>query len=298
MRVEDPPNARKPCVVFLNPFAICSSGITIRRTYYLELTDREFPSRVGGAWRSLSSGRFPVKYQPDGGADLRLVHELIEKLGLPATKTYLFARALTHSSYVNESPHAQEDNERLEFLGDAVLDFLAGAWAYQHFPEMAEGELTRLRSALVRTEQLAAFARDLNFGPALRLGRGELTSGGRDRDTLLCDAFEAFVGALYLETSIEVCGQFIEPMFESASAQIFKKPDLSDAKSRLQEYAQGNKLGAPIYMLVDKIGPEHARTFEVEVRLNGESLGRGSGSSKSVAEQEAASAALKSLGLE
>ena len=260
--------------------------------------DREFPSRVGGAWRSLSSGRFPVTSQPDGGADLRSVQDLVERLGLPAKKMYLFARALTHSSFVNESPHAQEDNERLEFLGDAVLDFLAGAWVYHHFPEMAEGELTRLRSALVRTEQLAVFARDLNFGPVLRLGRGELTSGGRDRDTLLCDAFEAFVGALYLETNIEVCGQFIEPMFETATKHIFARSDLSDAKSRLQEYAQGQKLGTPAYLIVDKLGPEHARTFEVEARLNGESLGRGSGSSKSVAEQEAASEALKSLGLD
>ena len=236
--------------------------------------------------------------QSNGGDDLRPAQELLERLGLPVKKKYLFARALTHSSYVNESPHAQEDNERLEFLGDAVLDFLAGAWAYDHFPEMAEGELTRLRSALVRTEQLAAFARDLKFGPALRLGRGELTSGGRDRDTLLCGAFEAFIGALYLETGIEVCSQFIEPMFKSASAQIFARLDLSDAKSRLQEYAQGNKLGTPAYIIVDKSGPEHSRTFEVEVRLNGETLGRGSGSSKSVAEQEAASAALKTLGLE
>ena len=236
--------------------------------------------------------------QPNNGADLRSVQELVERLGLPVKKLYLFARALTHSSFVNESPHAQEDNERLEFLGDAVLDFLAGAWAFHHFPEMDEGNLTRLRSALVRTEQLASFARDLNFGPALRLGRGELTSGGRDRDTLLCDAFEAFVGALYLETNIEVCAQFIEPMFESATAEIFAKADLADAKSRLQEYAQGEKLGTPAYVVVDKTGPEHARTFEVEVRLNGKSLGRGSGSSKSAAEQEAASAALKSLGLQ
>lgn len=236
--------------------------------------------------------------QTNSGDYLRVVQELIERLGLPVKKMYLFARALTHSSYVNESPHAQEDNERLEFLGDAVLDFLAGAWAFHHFPEMAEGELTKVRSALVRTEQLAAFARSLSFGPALRLGRGELTSGGRDRDTLLCDAFEAFVGALYLETNIDVCNQFIEPLFESAAKHIFAKADLSDAKSRLQEYAQGNKLGTPAYVVMDKTGPEHSRTFEVEVKLNGEALGRGSGSSKSVAEQEAASAALRSLGLE
>jgi ribonuclease-3 len=232
------------------------------------------------------------------GADLRAVQELVERLGLPVKKMFLFARALTHSSFVNESPYAQEDNERLEFLGDAVLDFLAGAWVYHHFPEMAEGELTRLRSALVRTEQLAAFAREMKFGPALRLGRGELVSGGRDRDTLLCGAFEAFVGALYLETDINEAARFIEPLFEQAIHHIFSKPDLSDAKSRLQEYAQGQKLGTPAYVIVDKLGPEHARTFEVEVRLNGEPLARGSGSSKSTAEQEAATAALKSLGVD
>ncbi|MBV6395628.1 MAG: Ribonuclease 3 [Anaerolineales bacterium] len=236
--------------------------------------------------------------QPNDGTDFRAVQELVERLGLPVKKMDLFERALTHSSYVNESPRAQEDNERLEFLGDAVLDFLAGAWAYHHFADMAEGELTRLRSSLVRTEQLASFARDLNFGPALRLGRGELTSGGRDRDALLCDAFEAFIGALYLETSIELCAQFIEPMFEAACGKIFARPDLSDSKSRLQEHAQGNKLGALAYAIVNKSGPEHSRTFEIEVRLNGEALGSGSGSSKAIAEQAAASAALKTLGLE
>jgi ribonuclease-3 len=222
----------------------------------------------------------------------------MERLGIPAKKTYLFVRALTHSSYVNESPHAQEDNERLEFLGDAVLDFLAGAWVYHHFPEMTEGELTRLRSSLVRTEQFASFARDLKLGPALRLGRGELSSGGRDRDNLLCDAFEALIGALYLEAGVDACSQFVEPLFESAAKAIFARADLADAKSRLQEHLQGQKLGGPAYVTIETIGPEHARIFVVEARLNGQPLGRGSGSSKSVAEQEAASAALKSLGLE
>ncbi len=235
--------------------------------------------------------------QSNGGADLRPVQELIERLGLPVKKLYLFARALTHSSYVNEVPHAQEDNERLEFLGDAVLDFLAGAWVYHHFPEMSEGELTRLRSSLVRTEQFASYAREMNLGAALRLGRGELASGGRDRDNLLCDAFEAFIGALYLEAGVDACSRFIEPLFESAARTIFSKTDLADDKSRLQEYSQGQKLGSPAYVIVETIGPEHARIFVVEARLNGQPLGRGSGSSKSVAEQNAASAALKTLGL-
>jgi len=238
-----------------------------------------------------------LSLHPDRGAEFRSVRALVERLGLPVKNLSLFARSFTHRSYVNEHASAVEDNERLEFLGDAVLDFVVGAWVYNHFPEMAEGELTRLRSALVRTDSLAAFARNLDFGPALRLGRGELASGGRDRDTLLCGAFESFIGALYLETDVQTAAQFIEPLLESTREQIFSKPDLSDAKSRLQEWTQGQKLGAPAYALVEKIGPEHSRTFEIEVRLNGEALGRGRGPSKATAEQEAAQAALEKLGV-
>ncbi len=226
------------------------------------------------------------------------VQALVERLGLPVKNLFLFTRALTHRSYVNENPHSLEDNERLEFLGDAVLDFLVGAWVYNHFPEMNEGGMTRLRSALVRTDQLADFARSLNFGPALRLGRGELNSGGRDRDNLLCGAFEAFVGALFLETDIATVEKFIVPLLESTREQIFSQTDLSDYKSRLQEWTQGQKRGAPAYILIDKSGPEHQRTFVVEARVNGDALGKGSGPSKSAAEQEAAKEALKKLGLE
>ncbi|MBI5934483.1 MAG: ribonuclease III [Chloroflexi bacterium] len=222
---------------------------------------------------------------------------MVESLGLPVKNLSLYARALTHRSFVNEIATTLEDNERLEFLGDAVLDFVVGAWVYQRFPEMAEGELTQLRSALVRTDALAAFARRLDFGPSLRLGRGELGSGGRDRDNILCGAFEAFVGAIYLEQDIQGAIAFIEPLLESTRDQLFAGPDLSDPKSRLQEWSQGQKLGAPSYVLVDKLGPEHSRTFEIEVRINGEPLGRGRGPSKASAEQEAAKIALEKLGV-
>jgi ribonuclease III len=231
------------------------------------------------------------------GAEVRSVQALIERLGLPVKNPSLFVRAFTHRSFVNEHTSAVEDNERLEFLGDAVLDFIVGAWVYNHFPEMAEGELTKLRSALVRTDSLAAFARRLDFGPVLRVGRGELASGGRDRDNLLCGAFEAFIGALYLETDIHTATQFIEPLLESTREKIFAQPDLADAKSRLQEWTQGQKLGSLNYALVETKGPDHARSFEVEVRLNGEALGRGRGSSKASAEQEAAKAALSAMGI-
>ena len=123
---------------------------------------------------------------------------LAGRLGLPFSNLSLLMRALTHRSYVNEHADASEDNERLEFLGDAVLDFVAGEWVYHRFPEMPEGDLTKMRSALVRNDQLASFARHLDLGRALRLGHGELTSGGLGRDGLLGLAFEAVIGALYL----------------------------------------------------------------------------------------------------
>ena len=290
--------------MYFTQFACLPIYVYNRRTFDLELMDRETPippqfqrGGRGGAWRSLSSREAPLTLQRDTGAEFRSVRALVERLGLPVKNISLFVRAFTHRSYINENPSAQEDNERLEFLGDAVLDFVVGAWVYNHFPEMAEGELTKLRSALVRTDSLAAFARRLDFGLALRLGRGELASGGRDRDNLLCGAFEAFIGALYLETSVQFAAEFIEPLLESTQEKILAQPDLADAKSRLQEWSQGQKLGAPAYVLVEKLGPEHARTFEIEVRLNGESLGRGRGSSKANAEQEAAKSALEKLGV-
>lgn len=217
---------------------------------------------------------------------------------MPVKDLQLFVRALTHSSYVNESSAPIEDNERLEFLGDAVLDFVVGAYVYDHFPEMKEGQMTRMRSGFVRTEQLADFARQLDLGPALRLGRGELASGGHERETLLCDAFESFVGALYLDAGILVVEKFVLPFLDASRDKILSLPGLSDPKTRLQEWAQSQKMGAPIYLVVDKSGPEHARIFEVVVRLAAQQMGRGKGSSKAAAEQAAAQAALNWLGLE
>ena len=128
--------------------------------------------------------------------------ELAERLGLKFNDWLLLSRALTHRSYLNEHAEAIEDNERLEFLGDAVLDFMVGAWLYNRYPEMPEGDLTRMRSALVHTQQLAEFAAKINLGNALRLGRGEIQGGGRHRPALLCDTFEALVGAIYLDQGI------------------------------------------------------------------------------------------------
>jgi ribonuclease-3 len=218
--------------------------------------------------------------------------ELAQRLGLPPSNLRLLARALTHRSYVNEHADVPEDNERLEFLGDAVLDFVVGAWLYNRYPEMAEGELTRMRSALVRTEQLAAFGRELDLGSAMRLGRGELHGGGRERAALLCATFEALTGAIYLDRGIEAARDFVLPLLARTADEIVLQPDIYDAKSRLQEWAQSRRLGIPRYETRSAEGPDHAKTFVVEVYVNGELAGSGAGPNKQVAAQNAAADAL------
>jgi len=223
--------------------------------------------------------------------------QLAKRLRLPFKDWLLLGRALTHRSYLNEHPEALEDNERLEFLGDAVLDFVVGAWLYNHFPEMPEGDLTRMRSALVHTEQLAEFARRLNLGQALRLGRGEVQGGGRFRSALLCDTFEAVIGALYLDSGIQAVTDFISPLLEEASEEILINHKNEDPKSLLQEWAQAQGFPAPQYHTRNASGPDHAKVFEVEVQMNGKVYGSGSGHSKQAAAKAAAQEALKSLGL-
>ena len=215
------------------------------------------------------------------------------RVGLPVKNWLLLSRALTHRSYLNEHPEALEDNERLEFLGDAVLDFLVGAWLYNHYPEMSEGQLTRLRSALVRTEQLAEFARQDDLGAAMRLGRGEGRAGGREREALLCGTFEAIIGALYIDTGLESVRDFMEPRLESAARQILSKRKDQDPKSLLQESVQSKGFPPPIYRTISTSGPEHEKTFEVEVLINGNVYGTGSGHSKRSAAKAAAHLALE-----
>jgi ribonuclease-3 len=235
--------------------------------------------------------------QMDSHVESESAADLAKRLALQFTNLHLLVRALTHRSYVNENLNALEDNERLEFLGDAVLDFVVGAWVYNHFPEMQEGNLTRMRSALVRTDTLAEFARQLDFGPALRLGRGELASGGRERDNLLCATFEAVIGAMYLDAGIPTVEKFVEPLLVEASARVASHVERYDPKSTLQEWAQSNKLGTPKYTTVNSSGPDHARTFTVQVQVNGKVFGHGVGTSKQTAAQAAAHEALESLGL-
>jgi ribonuclease III len=227
--------------------------------------------------------------------DYETASELSRRLNLPFQNPSLLTRALTHRSYVNENSAATEDNERLEFLGDAVLDFIVGAWVYHRFPEMPEGDLTKIRSALVRNDQLAEFARNLDLGKALRLGRGEFITGGGQRDALLGSAFEAVLGALYLDSGLGAVEAFVKPLLEEARPSVLTK--IHDPKSQLQEWAQARKLGAPRYHTVATTGPDHARFFIVEVSIGERVEGRGSGSSKHAAQAAAAADALKTLGI-
>jgi ribonuclease-3 len=234
-----------------------------------------------------------------GDSETESPQEFASRLGLPIVHHSLLARALTHRSYLNEHlDEALEDNERLEFLGDAVLDFLVGAWLYNRFPEMREGDLTRLRSALVRTEQLAEFANQLNYGQAMRLGRGEGQGGGRQRLALLCATFEAVIGALYLDAGLEAVTNFIDPLLEPAADQILSTNQDRDPKSMLQERIQAHGFGTPVYRTVGTTGPEHLKMFDVEVVVNGEVFGLGRGPSKQAAAKEAARLAIERLDLE
>ncbi|MGI6259496.1 MAG: ribonuclease III [Anaerolineaceae bacterium] len=210
---------------------------------------------------------------------------------------FLLTRALTHRSYINENKHVLEDNERLEFLGDSILDFIVAEWLYNQFPEKKEGFLTKVRAALVHTQQLSEFARQIDLGQALLLGKGEDSAGGRDRDAILCDAFEALIAAIYIKTDIETTRKFLVPFLERESGKIIKNHAEEDVKSRLQEWAQAQGYPSPNYLIINESGPDHAKIFEVVAIVNDRRIAKGQGSSKQQAEKAAAENSLKKLGV-
>ena len=221
------------------------------------------------------------------------LQELQARLGVQLDDEALLERALTHRSYVNEIIGATvQDNERLEFLGDAILDFVVGDYLYQRFPEMDEGVLTALRAALVRTKTLADFARQLEIGPCLRLGLGEEETGGRGRVPTLCAAFEAVVGAIYLDQGLQAVSRLVEPLVEPALERIMARSLHKDARSQFQVWAHGAYNVTPRYEVVGAEGPDHEKSFTVQVLLEDEVWGIGSGRSKQAAAQAAADVAL------
>jgi len=257
--------------------------------------ERFFLTLLVRDYRSLSSWETYLIPQDLEPRDFESASELSRRLNLPFSDLSLLIRALTHRSFVNENPDSLDDNERLEFLGDAVLDFIVGAWVYNRFPELQEGDLTKIRSAIVRNDQLANFARRIELGGAIRLGRGEAASGGRDRDALLGSAFEALIGAMYLDSGLDAVEAFVSPILNDSQEYILD--EIHDPKSLLQEWAQAEKLGTPQYVTISTKGPDHAKEFEVEVRIKGMAYGRGHGTSKQVAARIAAQTALEAMGI-
>jgi len=226
---------------------------------------------------------------------LKSQKELMERVGIQFDDILLLTRSLTHRSYLNEHPEALEDNERLEFLGDAVLDFLVGEWLYNRFPEMEEGDLTQMRSAFVQTSQLAEFAKEIGLENAVRLGHGEVKSGGKLRKTLLCDVFEAFIGAMLLDQGISIVKNFVYPLLEGAVDEIIEQHKNEDPKSRLQEWAQAHGYHPPKYRTIKVSGPDHAKIFKVEAWINDVVMGVGKAKSKRAAEKIAAKKMLESI---
>ncbi|MGG4169751.1 ribonuclease III [Rossellomorea vietnamensis] len=217
------------------------------------------------------------------------------QMGVQFKDEKLLKQAFTHSSYVNEHRRKPyEDNERLEFLGDAVLELTVSQFLFKKYPMMSEGELTKLRAAIVCEPSLVKFSIELNFGELILLGKGEEMTGGRERPALLADVFEAFIGAVYLDQGLETVISILEKVvYPKINVGAFSH--VMDYKSQLQELVQRGSAGMIEYSILEESGPAHNRQFISRVSLNDEELGVGNGRSKKEAEQKAAQKALEKL---
>jgi ribonuclease III len=214
-------------------------------------------------------------------------------MGLSFARPALLEEALVHRSYLNEGSGADlADNERLEFLGDAIIGYLTAQYLFATYRESSEGEMTTVRAALVRAETLARWAQALDLGEHLRMGKGEEASGGRQRRTILASAFEALVAAVALDQGLEAARELLLRYLQPECRRIMAGQTAKDFKSRLQEAVQSLRQLTPTYRTVESLGPQHARTFVVEVLAGEEVLARASGPSKQEAEQAAAREAL------
>ncbi|KSU62485.1 ribonuclease III [[Bacillus] enclensis] len=218
-----------------------------------------------------------------------------EEIGIKFQDEKLLKQAFTHSSYVNEHRRKPyEDNERLEFLGDAVLELTVSQFLFKKYPMMSEGELTKLRAAIVCEPSLVKFSTEMNFGELILLGKGEEMTGGRERPALLADVFEAFIGAVYLDQGLDtVIGVLEKVVYPKINIGAFSH--VMDYKSQLQEFVQRGNAGMIEYGILEESGPAHNRQFISRVCLNDQELGIGKGRSKKEAEQQAAQKALEML---
>lgn len=222
--------------------------------------------------------------------------QLRETIGIEFQDETLLQQALVHRSFLNENPDfALRSNERLEYLGDALLDFIVGEYLYRRYPEMDEGELTGLRAGIINGTGLARLARTLDLGRYVYLSRGEDERGGRERLGLLSDVFEALVAAIYLDRGLGTAREFVVSLVEREVVRIVEGGLERDYKSRLQEWTQRELAMTPSYRTVMEHGPDHAKEFTVEVLVGEEVYGTGRGTSKQAAEQRAAGEALEAL---
>ena len=216
-----------------------------------------------------------------------------QRIGYEFKDRSLLLRALTHSSYANEKGTGL-DNERLEFLGDSVLGFITAEYLFEHYKTKQEGELTKKRAYAVCEKTLFGYAEKIGLGDIILLGKGEEHTGGRQRPSIVSDAFEAVIAAIYLDGGIEEAKRFVLPFIELSSEE---QPVFKDYKSTLQEVLQQNPTEKFEYVVVGETGPDHNKEFIVEIHMNSNVIGRGVGKSKKKAEQEAAKSALELMGL-
>lgn len=220
----------------------------------------------------------------------------IEKvIGVEFKKKEFLKTAFTHRSYLNENKTVKEQNERLEYLGDAVLEFLVSKYLYKTYPKRQEGDLTSFRSAIVKTETLADTARSMNYGKYILMSRGEGNTGGRDKDYLLANTFESVLGAIYLDRGMTVCEKFLKSvLFPRIKDIVSNRLDI-DPKTKFQEIAQDLYKITPDYEIISETGPDHNKRFIMAVYLGSKEHGRGSGTSKQRAEEDAAQSALTKI---
>lgn len=222
-----------------------------------------------------------------------MIEDLAKSLGIKFKDISLLQTALTHRSYLNEHREESEHNERLEFLGDAVLELITSDYLFSTYPDRAEGDLTSFRSAIVRTESLAEASRELNYGNYLRMARGEEESGGQEKDYLLANTFEAVLGAIYVDQGYEKCKELVHRILIPKVKDIVENRLDIDGKTKIQEVAQARYQITPTYEIIKEEGPDHDKVFTVAVMLEDKVIGKGEGSSKQKAEEAAAQDGLK-----
>jgi ribonuclease-3 len=222
--------------------------------------------------------------------------QLAQRLGFPINDKTLFDRALTHASLSGESEERLPDYESLEFLGDAVLGLAAAHHLFETRPDLTPGEYTRMRAALINRRCVARVGRKLEIASAIRLGKGEEQAGGRQRTALIADCMEALIGAVYLDSGWQEAHAFVVRSFQEEFENTRTSGHAWDFKSRLQHFCQANRLELPRFEVVRASGPDHCKHFEIEVFVDGNAAGRGEGSTKKEAEQQAARDALEKKG--